>query len=98
MRIPATVCVLALGAFALITTELGAIGILPQVAEAFGITIDRAGWLLSAFALVIALVGPWMTLRAAPGAPEFSNSLFNSFGNLGLMGGTMLVGLFIVMF
>jgi DHA1 family inner membrane transport protein len=62
MRIPATVYVLALGAFALITTELGAIGILPQVAEAFGITIDRAGWLLSAFALVIALVGPWMTL------------------------------------
>src|SRR3979411_3552994 len=62
MRIPATVYVLALGAFALITTELGAIGILPQVSEAFGITIDRAGWLLSAFALVIALLGPWMTL------------------------------------
>ena len=62
MRIPATVYVLALGAFALITTELGAIGILPQVSEAFGITIDRAGWLLSGFALVIALLGPWMTL------------------------------------
>jgi predicted MFS family arabinose efflux permease len=58
MRIPAIVYVLALGAFALITTELGVIGILPQVSEAFGITIDRAGWLLSGFALVIALLGP----------------------------------------
>src|SRR5258708_13911238 len=62
MRVPAIVYVLALGAFALITTELGVIGILPQVSEAFGITIDRAGWLLSGFALVIALLGPWMTL------------------------------------
>jgi predicted MFS family arabinose efflux permease len=62
MRIPAIVYVLALGAFALITTELGVIGILPQVSEPFGITIDRAGWLLSGFALVIALLGPWMTL------------------------------------
>jgi hypothetical protein len=26
-----------------------------------------------------------LVLRAAPEAPEFSNSLFNSFGNLGLM-------------
>lgn len=62
MRIPAIVYVLALGAFALITTELGVIGILPQISEAFATTIDRAGWLLSGFALVIALLGPWMTL------------------------------------
>jgi predicted MFS family arabinose efflux permease len=34
MRIPAIVYVLALGAFALITTELGVIGILPQVSDA----------------------------------------------------------------
>ena len=39
-----------------------------------------------------------LVLRAAPEAPEFSNSLFNSFGNLGLMGGTMIGGLFIVLF
>jgi MFS transporter, DHA1 family, inner membrane transport protein len=62
MRVPAMIYVLALGAFALITTELGVIAILPQVSEAFGIAIDRAGWLLSSFALVIALLGPWMTL------------------------------------
>ena len=40
MRIPATVYVLALGAFALITTELGAIGILPQVSDAFGDDVE----------------------------------------------------------
>jgi predicted MFS family arabinose efflux permease len=39
-----------------------------------------------------------MVLRAAPEAPEFSNSLFNSFGNLGLTGGTMIGGLFIAFF
>src|SRR3979411_2079085 len=72
MRIPAIVYVLALGAFALITTELGVIGILPQVSEAFGITIDRAGWLLSGFALVIALLGPWMTLLFSKVNRKFS--------------------------
>src|ERR1700732_1186161 len=72
MRIPAIVYVLALGAFALITTELGVIGILPQVSEAFGITIDRAGWLLSGFALVIALLGPWMTLLFSKANRKFS--------------------------
>src|SRR5260221_10494642 len=72
MRIPAIVYVLALGAFALITTELGVIGILPQVSEAFGITIDRAGWLLSGFALVIALRGPCMTLLLSTANRKFS--------------------------
>jgi len=62
MRIPGIVYVLALGAFALITTELGVVGLLPQVAQAFAISIEQAGWLLSGFALVIALLGPWMTL------------------------------------
>src|SRR5260370_11699252 len=72
MRIPAIVYVLALGALALITTELGVIGILPQVSEAFGITIDRAGWLLSGFAWVIALLGPWMTLLFSKVNRKFS--------------------------
>jgi MFS transporter, DHA1 family, inner membrane transport protein len=72
MRIPAIVYVLALGAFALITTELGVIGILRQVSEAFGIAIDRAGWLLSGFALVIALLGPWMTLLFSKANRKFS--------------------------
>jgi predicted MFS family arabinose efflux permease len=59
---PAWIFVLALGAFGLITTELGVIGILPQLAQAFGVSIQACGWLLSGFALTIALAGPWMTL------------------------------------
>lgn len=51
-----------LGFIAVITTEFGIIGILPQVAEHYKISIDKAGYLLSAFALVIALTGPFMTL------------------------------------
>ncbi|WP_300691130.1 MFS transporter [Chryseobacterium sp.] len=51
-----------LGFIAVITTEFGIIGILPQVAEYYKISIDKAGYLLSAFALVIALTGPFMTL------------------------------------
>jgi len=65
MRLPLLVYVLATGAFTLITTEFGIIGILPTLADAFDVTIDQAGWLLSGFALTIALVGPWMTLLFA---------------------------------
>ncbi|WP_160715413.1 MFS transporter [Chitinophaga solisilvae] len=54
--------VLAFGIFGLATTEFGVIGILPQIAAAFNITIDRAGWLLSSFALIIALFAPFMSL------------------------------------
>ena len=51
-----------LGFIGIITTEFGIIGILPQVAEHYKISIDKAGYLLGAFALVIALTGPFMTL------------------------------------
>lgn len=54
-----------LGFLAVITTEFGIIGILPQVADHYRISIDKAGYLLSAFALVIALTGPFMTLFAS---------------------------------
>ncbi|RAJ80209.1 putative MFS family arabinose efflux permease [Chitinophaga dinghuensis] len=52
----------SLGFIGVITTEFGVIGILPQIATHYGITIDKAGWLLSAFALAIAVTGPFMTL------------------------------------
>ncbi|RAJ06982.1 putative MFS family arabinose efflux permease [Chitinophaga skermanii] len=55
----------ALGFLAVITTEFGIIGILPQVAAHYHISIDKAGYLLGAFALVIALTGPFMTLLAS---------------------------------
>lgn len=51
-----------LGFVGVITTEFGVIGILPQIAAHYEISIDKAGILLSAFALIIALTGPFMTL------------------------------------
>lgn len=51
-----------LGFIGVITTEFGVIGILPQIAQHYHITIDIAGYLLGAFALVIALTGPFITL------------------------------------
>ena len=54
-----------LGMIGIISTEFGIIGILPQLAAYYAITIDKAGVLLSAFALVIALTGPFMTLLSS---------------------------------
>lgn len=55
----------ALGLLSIITTEFGVIGVLPQVASHYEISIDKASWLLSGFALVIALLGPFITLFTA---------------------------------
>lgn len=52
---------LALGAFGIITTEFGVIGILPTVANVFKVSIDTAGWLLSAFAITVAISSPFIT-------------------------------------
>ncbi|MBB6272126.1 putative MFS family arabinose efflux permease [Pedobacter cryoconitis] len=54
-----------LGMIGIISTEFGVIGVLPQIADHYQVTIDKAGVLLSAFALVIALTGPFMTLLAS---------------------------------
>lgn len=55
----------AFGIFGIITTEFGVIGILPELARYYHVSIDKAGILLSAFALIIALCGPWVTLLAS---------------------------------
>lgn len=56
-----------LGMIGIITTEFGIIGILPQIALYYKITIDKAAYLLSAFALVIACTGPFITLLLSSG-------------------------------
>lgn len=57
-----TLYILALGVFGIGTTEFGVIGILPQLASAFDVTIEKAGWLLSGFALAVAVSGPFMMM------------------------------------
>ncbi|UTI44664.1 MFS transporter [Niallia sp. RD1] len=41
---------------------MGVIGILPSLAEHFDVSISKAGWLVSLFALVIAVSGPTMPI------------------------------------
>ncbi|NOU98637.1 MFS transporter [Paenibacillus planticolens] len=54
--------ILALGIFGIINTEMGVIGLLPQISEQFGVSVSTAGLLVSLFALVIAISGPFMPL------------------------------------
>ncbi|WP_028543693.1 MFS transporter [Paenibacillus taiwanensis] len=56
------ILILALGVFGIITTEMGIIGVLPQVTQKFNISASQAGWLVSIFALVVAISGPFLTL------------------------------------
>ncbi|MFD9422725.1 MULTISPECIES: MFS transporter [unclassified Streptomyces] len=61
----AAVLVLALGVFGIITTEMGIVGVLPQLSAELGVPPSTAGWLVGAFALVIAVTGPFTTLLAS---------------------------------
>lgn len=54
--------ILTIGVFGIINTEMGVIGILPSLAEHFGVSISKIGLLVSLFALVIAVSGPTMPL------------------------------------
>ena len=54
--------ILTIGVFSIINTEMGVIGILPLLAERFGVNIPQAGLLISLFALAVAFSGPVMPL------------------------------------
>ncbi|WBL26741.1 MFS transporter [Zunongwangia sp. HGR-M22] len=54
-----------LGVIGIISTEFGIIGVLPQIATHYQVTISTAGYLLSAFALFIAVTGPFTVLYAS---------------------------------
>ncbi|KFF23461.1 MFS transporter [Chryseobacterium vrystaatense] len=52
----------SLSLIGMITTEFGVIGILPQIASYYHISISTAGLLLSAYAITVAIAGPFMTM------------------------------------
>lgn len=56
------VYILTFGVFGIINTEMGVIGILPRIAEQFGISASQAGLLVSLFALAVAIAGPVLPL------------------------------------
>lgn len=56
------ISILTFGVFGIINTEMGVVGIIPLIAETFGVTIPQAGWTVGVFALVVALSAPVMPL------------------------------------
>jgi MFS transporter, DHA1 family, inner membrane transport protein len=54
--------ILTIGVFGILNTEMGVIGILPDIAEQYGISVTQAGLLVSLFALGVAVAGPTMPL------------------------------------
>lgn len=56
------VLILTFGVFGIINTEMGVVGIIPQIAETFGVTVPQAGWTVGIFALIVALSAPVMPL------------------------------------
>ncbi|MDT3427122.1 putative MFS family arabinose efflux permease [Paenibacillus forsythiae] len=57
-----SIYIIALGVFGIVNTELGVVGILPQISDRFNVSASQAGMLVSMFALIIALSGPFATL------------------------------------
>jgi len=65
VRIPISIYALTLAAFAIGTTEFVIMGLLPQVADSLRVSIPAAGWLVSGYALGVALGAPVMALATA---------------------------------
>lgn len=53
---------IVLGLFGLYTLEFGVVGILPVIVERFGVTVSQAGLLMGLFALIVAVLGPFLVL------------------------------------
>ena len=62
---PFPLLVLALSAFGIGTTEFVIMGLLPEVAADLGVTIPIAGWLVTGYALGVAIGAPFMALATA---------------------------------
>lgn len=54
--------ILAVGVFGIINTEMGVIGILPELADHFDVSVSAAGLFVSLFAMAIAIAGPALPL------------------------------------
>ena len=62
---PLALLVLALSAFAIGTTEFVIMGLLPDVARSLEVTLPSAGWLISGYALGVAIGAPIMAVATA---------------------------------
>ncbi|OCJ04983.1 arabinose transporter permease [Rhizobium sp. AC44/96] len=62
---PLALLVLALSSFAIGTTEFVIMGLLPEVAADLSVTIPQAGWLVTGYALAVAIGAPIMAVSTA---------------------------------
>ena len=62
---PLPLIILALSAFAIGTTEFVIMGLLPDVASDLGVSIPGAGWLVTGYAMGVAIGAPFMALATA---------------------------------
>ena len=56
------IAILTLGVFGIINTEMGVVGIIPQIAERYDVTVSTSGLCVSVFALVVSVAAPVLPL------------------------------------
>ncbi|MFB9931473.1 MFS transporter [Amycolatopsis halotolerans] len=61
-QVPSAVYVLAAGIFAMVTSEFAVAGLMPQLAAGLGVDVARIGYLITVFAVAMAVGGPVLTL------------------------------------
>ena len=95
-RVNLAIFALAIGGFAIGTTEFVTMGLLPQIATGVGITIPRAGYVVSAYALGVVVGAPLiatltarlsrksvlLALMVAFAAANFASSLATGYSQL----------------
>ncbi|MFB7090028.1 MFS transporter [Streptomyces sp. NPDC056296] len=67
---PRAVYILALGIFAMVTSEFVVAGLMPQMADGLDATIPQIGYLITAFAAAMAVGGPFLTVALLKLAPR----------------------------
>ena len=65
LPVPLPLFILALSSFAIGTTEFVIMGLLPEVADSLHVSITSAGWLVTGYALGVALGAPFMAVATA---------------------------------
>ncbi|MCC3770110.1 MFS transporter [Streptomyces sp. UNOC14_S4] len=67
---PRAVYVLALGIFAMVTSEFVVAGLMPQMADGLNATVPEIGYLITAFAVAMALGGPFLAVAVVRLRPK----------------------------
>ncbi len=67
---PRAVYVLALGIFAMVTSEFVVAGLMPQIASGLDVSISQVGYLITAFAVAMAVGGPVLTVLVMRWRPK----------------------------